>query len=198
MKPLRPCSFPEKSTTFVSARGSSLGSLFAVFNDDDLRLRKRRLQALPEVLFDVPRKRCLVGIWFLVDDERRIDQHEVGKGTACTLGWTWPAGDREECRVTADDRREATAADSRSERSRRYPVRSGGPAGLAMNPCSAWSAVYPTDTRRARRRSCSAPVPCSRPGRYRVGKCSRSAQTEGSHRRSRRLPTAQTRSPPHR
>jgi hypothetical protein len=46
------------------------------------------------VLFDVPWERCLVGIWFLVDDERRIDQHVIGKGTARTLGWTGPGGDR--------------------------------------------------------------------------------------------------------
>ena len=72
---------------------------------------------------------------------------------ACTLDWTWPGGHTEECRATADDRREATAADNRSDRSRRYPVRPGGPAELAMNPCSAWGAVYPTDTRRERRRS---------------------------------------------
>lgn len=81
-------------------KGSIAGQLFAVFNDDDLCLRERRLQALPEVLFDVPWERCLVGIWFLVDDERRIDQHKVGKRTARTLGWTGPGGDREECRVT--------------------------------------------------------------------------------------------------
>ena len=73
--------------------------------------------------------------------------------TACTLGQPSLGGDKDEDRATADDKRAATAADSRSDRSRRYPVRSGGPAGLAMNPCSAWGAVYPTDTRRARRRS---------------------------------------------
>jgi len=56
------------------------GELLAVLDDDDLCIGKGRLHALPKVLLDVLWKTCLPGVRLLVDEERRGDEDEVGKG----------------------------------------------------------------------------------------------------------------------